>query len=151
MKSRPATNAELFRHMPCMCGALRTATRAVTRLYDRELGAAGLRGTQFSILNILSTLGPMRQSALAKFLAAEKTTMSRNLRLVEVRGWVSLAEGDDRRERIVALTAKGRARLDGALRSWERAQQKLRQSLGEDGWHVLRELLPRVADAALRA
>ena len=38
---------------PCLCGALRQASRAVSRLYDDELRSIGLRTTQYSVLRLL--------------------------------------------------------------------------------------------------
>ena len=34
---------------PCLCGALRKATRAVTRLYDDALRPSGMRIMQFAV------------------------------------------------------------------------------------------------------
>ena len=36
----------------CLCGALRQASRAVSRLYDEELRGVGLRTTQYSLLRV---------------------------------------------------------------------------------------------------
>jgi uncharacterized protein len=49
-RHKPAT-------MPCLCNALRQATRAVSRLYDEELCGVGLRTTQNSLLRRLSAAG----------------------------------------------------------------------------------------------
>src|SRR3954453_21858810 len=35
--------------MPCLCGVLRQASRAVTRIYDEELRGTGLRVTQYTL------------------------------------------------------------------------------------------------------
>ena len=43
---------------PCLCNALRQASRAVSRLYDEELRGIGLRTTQYSLLRVLG--GPGR-------------------------------------------------------------------------------------------
>src|SRR5262249_15542675 len=50
-------NMKTERHQPiaspCLCNALRQASRAVSRLYDQELRGEGLRTTQFSLLRYL--------------------------------------------------------------------------------------------------
>src|SRR5262245_56995746 len=46
---------------PCLCNALRQATRAVSRLYDDDLRGVGLRTTQYSLLRRLSQTGEVRQ------------------------------------------------------------------------------------------
>ena len=42
---------------PCLCNALRQATRALSRLYDEELRGIGLRTTQNSLLRRLRAAG----------------------------------------------------------------------------------------------
>src|SRR5579864_4870854 len=88
----------------CMCTSLRVATRAVTRLYNAEMREAGMEGTQYTILRILDGAGPLSQGKLGGVLASEKTTISRNLKLLEKRKWIQAEMGEDRRERIVRIT-----------------------------------------------
>ena len=151
MSGQDPVGAEFFRHIPCLCGALRTATRAVTRVYDEELRPAGIRITQYSLLRILDAVGPLPQSQLAERLAAEKTTMSRSLQLVTSKGWTRVLPGQDRRERIIEITQRGRAQLAKSAPHWERAQDRLRDALGETRWRALRDVLPASTEAALRA
>jgi DNA-binding MarR family transcriptional regulator len=65
----------------------------------------------------------MTVSKLAGMLGVERTTMTRNLRPLEVKGWVrGLADESDQRLRRVELTAKGRAAAVKGLPAWRRAQ-----------------------------
>lgn len=89
--------SQVFRTVPCFCGRMLVATRAMSRLYNEELRRAGMEGTQFGILQLIARLGPMTQNQLGDRLAAGETTVSRNLKLLQERGWVELAEGADRR------------------------------------------------------
>jgi DNA-binding PadR family transcriptional regulator len=50
---------------PCLCNALRRASRAVSRLYDEELRGTGLRTTQYSLLSLLDRAGEVRQRELS--------------------------------------------------------------------------------------
>jgi hypothetical protein len=65
---------------PCLCNALRQATRAVSRLYDEELRGVGLRTTQYSLLRRLSSAGEVRQRDLGGLTSLDETTLTRNLR-----------------------------------------------------------------------
>ena len=67
----------------CLCLASRRAARRITRVYDRELRPYGLRVTQFTVLVMLSLRGALTISELAKALGAERTTLTRNLALIE--------------------------------------------------------------------
>src|SRR5579885_2330875 len=90
--------------MPCTCANLRRASRAVTRLYNRELKPDGIEVTQFTLLMALERTGEISQGRLGEILALDSTTLTRMLDLLKKRGWVRAKEGDDRRVRIFRLT-----------------------------------------------
>src|SRR6516164_3406612 len=114
---------------PCLCNALRKASRAVSRLYDEELRGAGMRTTQYSLLRYLQHCGEVRQRDLGALTSLDETTLTRNLRPLIDAGWVAIRPGEDRREKLVRLTDAGAAKLTEARPAWERAQQRLRSRL----------------------
>ena len=131
----------------CLCLASRRAARRITRAFDRELRPYGLRATQFTILVMLSLRGATSIGELAEALGAERTTLSRNLALIETAGWVKIEPAEeDARSRIVTVTDKGRAVAAGAFPAWRKAQQMTASAIGSDGASALR----RLARAALR-
>ena len=135
---------------PCLCNALRQATRAVSRLYDEELRGVGLRTTQYSLLRRLSAAGEVRQRDLGGLTSLDETTLTRNLRPLIDAGWVAIRPGDDRREKLVRLTDAGAAKLREARPAWERAQERMRSRLPKETWSSLLNVLPeltRLADA----
>jgi DNA-binding MarR family transcriptional regulator len=143
-RSKPATS-------PCLCNALRQATRAVSRLYDEDLRGVGLRTTQYSLLRHLRAAGEVRQRDLGGLTSLDETTLTRNLRPLIDAGWVAVRPGEDRREKLVRLTDAGAAKLREARPAWERAQQRLRSRLPEGTWSGLLATLPdlaRLADEA---
>ena len=136
---------------PCLCDALRQATRAVSRLYDEDLRGVGLRTTQYSLLRWLRHAVEVRQRDLGALTSLDETTLTRNLRPLIDAGWVAIRPGEDRREKLVSLTDAGAAKLREARPAWERAQQRLRSRLPEGTWSSLMDLLPeltRLADTA---
>jgi DNA-binding MarR family transcriptional regulator len=92
----------------CLCLASRRAARALTRAFDRQLRPLGIRATQFSILTMLLLRGRLTIGELAEFLGLDRTTLTRNLALVD-EGWVDIRPGNDARSRVVAAIQKGRA------------------------------------------
>jgi DNA-binding MarR family transcriptional regulator len=136
---------------PCLCNALRRASRAVSRLYDEELRGVGLRTTQYSLLRVLSRTGEVRQRDLGGSTSLDETTLTRNLRPLIESGWVVIGAGEDRREKLVRLTEAGAAKLRQALSAWERAQQRMRSRLSEGAWSSLLAALPNVARLAEEA
>ena len=82
-----------------------------------------MRITQFSVLRTLARHGPMPVTRLAAKVALERSTMGRNLDLLERRGLVTLDIGDtDQRERIVNLTPAGEVAIQAALTRWREIQ-----------------------------
>ncbi len=116
--------------VPCACGRLRRASRALTQLYDDAMAPAGLRVTQFSLLRTLARLGPQRITALAGAALLDRTALSRNLDPLVERGLVEIVPGRDGRTREVALTRAGTAAIRAAEPHWKRAQARVAERLG---------------------
>src|SRR5262249_2948987 len=136
---------------PCLCSALRRASRAVSRLYDEELRAVRLRTTQYSLLRLLARAGKIRQRDLGDLMFLDETTVTRNLRPLIGRAWVALRAGQDRREKRVAITEVGTAKLEEAGPAWERAQERMRSVLPRGVWEDLVAVLPDVAQLTTEA
>jgi DNA-binding MarR family transcriptional regulator len=130
---------------PCLCNALRQASRAVSRLYDAELRGVGLRTTQYSLLRVLARSGQVRQGDLSELTSLDETTLTRNLPPLVKAGSVAARRGTDRREKLVTITEAGTAKLAEAQPTWERAQARMRELLPEETWQGLMALLPEVA------
>ncbi|HET6340793.1 MAG TPA: MarR family transcriptional regulator [Gemmatimonadota bacterium] len=134
--------------LPCFSANLRRASRAVGRLYGSELRKSGLETTQFTLLAALARLDEAMQGELAQRLAIDSTTLTRTLGRLEEQGWVATRPGEDRRERWIRLTARGRRRYEAALPHWQAAQERLRKALGEENWSPILERLVEVTRAA---
>ncbi|HEY7291757.1 MAG TPA: MarR family winged helix-turn-helix transcriptional regulator [Vicinamibacterales bacterium] len=135
----------------CACATIRRASRAVTQLYDTWLREYGVEGPQFALLAMLERLGECNQAAMGQRLDLDKTTLSRNLKLLKQRGWIDVARGADARERRITLTAGGRRQLAAAKPAWRRAQSQLRSALNEHDWDSMLQVLDGVTHAARRA
>ncbi len=118
----------------CACFNLRKAARAVTQLYDEVLAPTGLRGTQFSVLTVIAAAGPATMTYLADTLVMDRTTLTRNLKPLLDRELVERGEGEDRRQRPIAITPAGRDALGQALPLWEKAQVRIAGGLGAARW-----------------
>ncbi len=129
---------------PCLCNALRQASRAVSRLYDEELRGVGLRTTQFSLLRVLARAGQVRQGDLSGLTSLDETTLTRNLRPLVDAGRIAVRSGDDRREKLLRITEAGTAKLAEARPAWDRAQTRMRALLPGGAWQGLMAVLPEV-------
>jgi len=132
--------SDLLQTTRCLCLASRRAARMITRTFDQALRTHGLRATQFTLLAALALTGPLSIGDLAELLAADRTTVSRNLDVVEARELVSLEPGTDARARIASITKVGRALLAKALPTWRKTQMQLTASLGDKATQGLQRL-----------
>lgn len=132
----------------CACFNIRKAARAITQLYDDMLRPSGLRVTQFSILAVTRRLGPVTVSRLADETVTDRTTLTRNLKLLAQQKLIRVAPGQDRREREVTLTDRGRAALAQAYPLWKDVQAQVAEGLGAERFRrLLSDLRATVAVA----
>lgn len=123
--------------IPCACAAARRAARALTQFYDAHLRVSGVETTQFSLLAVLGSGDSFSQAALSRRFSLDKTTLSRNLRLLRNKGWIEVSPAPDGRERRYLLTPSGRKSLAKARPEWQRAQAELRSILSERAWQQM--------------
>jgi DNA-binding MarR family transcriptional regulator len=116
--------------LECSCFAARLAARTITQHYERHMKPSGLRVTQFTLLVLLQLTGPQPLSRFADQVGVERTTLTRNLRLLLERGWVTESAAGDRRVRMLAITKAGTAAARTALPHWREAQSSLARRLG---------------------
>lgn len=135
--------------LPCYCGTLRQAARALTAIYDEHLKDAGVRVTQFTILQALSLHPGLRITDMVTALAIDQTTLSRALALLHEGGLVEVAERPSGREKCWQLTAAGQQVLAQAAPLWERAQQEVRRRFGKQRTAGIHRDAYELAEAAL--
>jgi DNA-binding MarR family transcriptional regulator len=134
----------------CVCGSLRKASRAVTRIYDEIMEDTGMTIMQFSILSTIARNGEMPLMRLAKALVMERTTLYRALTPIERRGWVDFSDGEGR-AKTVSLTEQGRAALEQAGPAWRLAQKNLLDAIGIGNWRALEDGLARLVTLTRKA
>jgi DNA-binding MarR family transcriptional regulator len=121
----------------CLCSNTRRAALALTALYDEALAPQGLKVTQFSVLHAVKRRTSPNLSVLAEATGLDRSTLGRNLKVLEELGVVALSPGEDGRDRVVALTPRGEQLLRAATKTWLRLQERLSAALGEDAGRLL--------------
>jgi DNA-binding MarR family transcriptional regulator len=114
----------------CTNFKLRQLARRVSQRYDAEVGKAGLKTTQYSLLSHVLRLGPVRPVDLAAAMTMDASTLTRNLKPMLGAGWLQMSAGEDGRSRLVHITDAGRDKRAEAQRHWKMAQDSLNQTLG---------------------
>lgn len=138
-KDRTARDDEDSR---CNCTTLRKASRRISQLYDAVLAPSGLKTTQRAILAQISRSEPTTVGALAEALVMDSGALAHTLKpLVRDRLVAIGIDPDDRRNRLITLTAKGRAKLAETDPLWAKAQRGFDIAFGKAESEALREAL----------
>ena len=127
------------------CLGMRVARlhRVIARRYEQALQTAGLTQPQMEVLaSLIIVAGPVRPAALAARLMLERSTLSRNLALMQKKGWVAVAETSATgRAMSVTITDTGLAAVTRAGTAWRRAQAHAATMLGPDAGPMLDQWL----------
>jgi DNA-binding MarR family transcriptional regulator len=132
----------------CTCNNLRKAARAVTQYYEEALRPSGIRATQFSLLTTVKQFGTVNIGTLAEQSVMDRTTLTRNLKLLEDEGLITITPGADARVRDVTLTPLAHERLAVAYRYWKKAQAHMAETLGTERVRRLLRDLSGAVEAA---
>ncbi|MCA6098402.1 MarR family winged helix-turn-helix transcriptional regulator [Bradyrhizobium australafricanum] len=146
LRPKRHSGLEALRHHPgaCSCQKLRSASRAVTKMYDEHLQPAGLTISQYSVLAALYYVSAMPLRKLANKLELDRTTLTRSLARLEQQGFISATiDATDSRIRSIAITDAGLQKLIDCYPLWSRAQEQLALALGPRGLGDLRKSLDK--------
>ncbi|HEY9155101.1 MAG TPA: MarR family transcriptional regulator [Opitutaceae bacterium] len=126
--------------------------QALEKASARLFAPHGLTPAQFNVLNLLSDrMDGMRASDLAKELIVDPSNVTGLLKRMKAKGWLAeLDNGADRRQRIVGLTAKGRARWTKAHADYAVALEKIEETMNERERAVVEKVLQRFVEQAER-
>lgn len=120
----------------CYCTNLRRCANAISDFYDRELKETGITISQYYLLINLKRLKNVNITHWAEYVGLDRSTMVRNIKVLESRGFIERTEGHGK---TFALSEVGEKTLDTAIPIWEKAQKKIEVFLGkEDSKAILR-------------
>lgn len=125
----------------CNCNNLRRAAQAITKIYDRKLAPSGLTINQYLLLDNILVLSPVSVSDLALYARLDRTTLVRNLKLLEQRGLIIDVSPEGARRRQLQLSAIGKEKRSRAEKLWREAQLFMNEHIGIDKLQQLTELL----------
>ncbi|WP_312363811.1 MarR family winged helix-turn-helix transcriptional regulator [Ensifer sp.] len=125
----------------CYCILLRRASRRVTSLYDDALAPIGINLAQFSLLRNIRRAEPISLTDLGQRTELDRSTVSRNVKVLEKMELVVVANSQDQRETAVGLSDKGRQVLAEGAPLWDGVQAAIEAKLGDDASGQLKALL----------
>jgi DNA-binding MarR family transcriptional regulator len=142
MTGRKDQTARASEGSRCNCTALRKASRRISQIYDTVLAPSGLKTTQRAILAQISRSEPTTVGALAEALVMDSGALAHTLKPLERDRLVAIeTDPDDRRNRLITLTPKGRTKLAETDVLWAKAQQGFEIAFGKADSEAFREAL----------
>ena len=128
----------------CIAVRLRLLNRVITNFYDDALRPLGLRVSQLNILTVTARLGLARPAQVCDILQLDASTLSRNVKPLQARGWLEVVPGEDARAQPFRLTPQGKRLIEKAVPAWEQAQRRASELLGGEGVALLDEAARKV-------
>lgn len=117
----------------CLCTNIRKLSRIVTRLYDAELKQTPLNINQLGIMLTISGLEEPYIGDLAEKLVMEKSTLSRNLGVLEEMGFIIIKINTMKKsQKIVSVTQSGMNAITQSYPPWDNIQRKISSSFGNE-------------------
>lgn len=120
---------------------LRNAARKVSAVYDAALEPLGITIAQFSLLRRVKRLEPVSLTELGRVTEHDRSTIGRNVRLLEKMGLLAQGKGKDQRETVVTLTDAGREALTQGAPLWDACQARIEARLGPERVAAIADIL----------
>jgi DNA-binding MarR family transcriptional regulator len=144
----PDKEGRLPRMSRCNAAAAKKAARRLSLMYDTVLAPVRLKSSQYGILSELHSRGAALPTVreLAEDLVMDRSTLGQNLRPLERDELITLlTDPKDRRNRLIALTQLGVAKLNEAAKYWRIAQDRFEATFGKQEAADLRSVLVAIA------
>jgi len=142
------SNSDAMKRKDTPIGLLLAQTaKAVSRVFDETLAAAGGAMPTWLVLKALMQGGHRSQSELARDIGIQGPTLTHHLNAMEKAGLLTRRRlPDNRRVHQVELTDRGRAMFHQLRRAALEHDARLRQDFSAEEIELLRGLLGRLAD-----
>ena len=121
----------------CYCTNLRRSANAISEFYDKRLEKAGVTTAQYYLLINLQRLGKANITHWAERVGLERSTMVRNIKLLEDHGFIERAEGNGK---TFTLSEYGKNVLSTAIPIWNETQHEIESFLGMETAEVILQL-----------
>ncbi len=121
----------------CIGNRLRCLSRIVDGEFRSMLKSFDITENQVNILFALSKLGKTEQGKIGEALYLERSTVSRNIKLLERK---DILYRTDAYRPEIEMTKEGRLLLEQILPIWENLMNRLSDSLGTEGLISLKKI-----------
>jgi DNA-binding MarR family transcriptional regulator len=117
------------------------AARKISARYDEGLAPSGINVAQYGLLRRIARTEGISLTELGALSGLDRSTIGRNVRVLERMKLVKSGRGKDQREAVVRLTETGSATLAAATPLWQACQKEVEDRFGPDNLKLLQEAL----------
>ena len=128
-------------HEYCNCYIIRKISSKISKIYDNALKTSGLKITQYAILKYISISKKTNLKNLSTAMDYNRSTLGRNLRILEKKELIRFNKGKDKREVEITITNYGIKIFKIATQSWKNINNQVSENLGRNKIKMLREIL----------
>lgn len=123
---------------------LNQRTRLIAKEVNGQLKAHGLYSSQWSIIYCINRFGPMTLTGIWQYLNVEAPTVTRTVTRMENKGWVVRGQGEDKRERVIALTPMAKEKFSEVRQTMNRLEHDVLADLSKNEKEQLQTLLSKI-------
>ncbi len=125
----------------CYCITLCRAANAVMDYYDNAFAKNNITTKQFSLLINLSRMEEANVVELAEYVNLERSTVTRNLKILISKGWVCDLAKENSRSHRYTVTEEGHKQIENSLPIWNKCQSDIENFIGKENIKVLSDIL----------
>lgn len=129
----------------CYCTNMRRSAKAISDIYNNALKKADMTVAQYYILINLERMGRSNITHWAERVGLDRSTMIRNIKLLQSKDWIDEAEGHGKQ---FELSEKGRKNLSEAKIIWENTQREIERLIGKESAEAIININDKIMEAA---
>lgn len=122
----------------CYCFILRNMASSIKKIYNQHFKELDITNEQFTVLRHMKYLAPISVTKLSEKIKIDRTTLSRNLKILETKKLIEDNSFNGRSRQII-LSKKGYIIIEKAEEIWEKIQKQIETILGRERLENIRE------------
>lgn len=130
-----------FKVSECIGHRVRRMSRMLDNRYRKLVKDFGISENQLNILFYLNEVKEVEQGVIGKFMLLDRSTVSRNIVLLEKK---SLLKRSTDYRPLISITAEGLQLVEDLLPKWNELMNELNDSFGEEGMEALEKLETKI-------
>jgi DNA-binding MarR family transcriptional regulator len=129
----------------CHCLNIRRTGNRITAMYDQFLEPIGLTSGQNSILLFIKNFSPISVSQLSEKLNLDRTTLVRNLKLLESKGFICDISQKGRGRQLELTEIGMQLQKEGEI-LWNQAQATFERKIGKEKMKAFNEMMEAISN-----